>query len=332
MHAITTIDCHVAGEALRVVTAGFPEPSGSTILEKRQYCRTHLDHLRTALMWEPRGHHEMYGCLLVTPAHPQADTGVLFFHNEGYSTMCGHGIIGLTTVMLEQGLFPASIPTTTIRFDTPSGLVTARASLDAGKVRNVAFLNVPSFVLDVEQTVRVPGIGPVDYDLAFGGAFYAFCQAEALDLSLEPKHARRLQALGLAIKQAIMAERTISHPTEPELGYLYGTIFVAPPHTPEGNLRQTAIFANGALDRSPTGTGVSAHLALLHAKGTLQVGQSLRFESILGTLLGGKIVEETQLGPYPAIIPEVEGHACLTGRHEFMIDPDDPLKDGFLLG
>ena len=332
MHAITTIDCHVAGEALRVVTAGFPEPSGSTILEKRQYCRTHLDHLRTALMWEPRGHHEMYGCLLVTPAHPQADTGVLFFHNEGYSTMCGHGIIGLVTVMLEQGLFPASVPTTTIRFDTPSGLVTARASLDAGKVRNVAFLNVPSFVLDVEQTVRVPGIGPVDYDLAFGGAFYAFCQAEALDLSLEPKHARRLQALGLAIKQAIMAERTISHPTEPELGYLYGTIFVAPPHTPEGNLRQTTIFANGALDRSPTGTGVSAHLALLHAKGTLQVGQSLRFESILGTLLGGKIVEETQLGPYPAIIPEVEGHACLTGRHEFMIDPDDPLKDGFLLG
>ncbi len=332
MHAITTIDCHVAGEALRVVTAGFPEPSGSTILEKRQYCRTHLDHLRTALMWEPRGHHEMYGCLLVTPAHPQADTGVLFFHNEGYSTMCGHGIIGLVTVMLEQGLFPASVPTTTIRFDTPSGLVTARASLDAGKVRNVSFLNVPSFVLDVEQTVRVPGIGPVDYDVAFGGAFYAFCRAEALGLTLEPKHAGRLQALGLAIKQAIMAERTISHPTEPELGYLYGTIFVAPSRTPEGDLRQVCIFANGALDRSPTGTGVSAHLALLHAKGTLRVGQSLRFESILGTLFGGKIVEETQLGPYPAIIPEVEGHACLTGRHEFMIDPDDPLKDGFLLG
>ena len=269
MHAITTLDCHVAGEALRVVTAGFPEPSGSTILEKRQYCRTHLDHLRTALMWEPRGHHEMYGCLLVTPAHPQADTGVLFFHNEGYSTMCGHGIIGLVTVMLEQGLFPASVPTTTIRFDTPSGLVTARASLDAGKVRNVAFLNVPSFVLAVEQTVKVPGIGSVNYDVAFGGAFYAFCRAEALDLALEPKHARRLQALGLAIKQAIMAERTISHPTEPELGYLYGTIFVGPSHTPEGDLRHTCIFANGALDRSPTGTGVSAHLALLHAKGIL---------------------------------------------------------------
>lgn len=274
----------------------------------------------------------MYGCLLVAPAHPKADTGVLFFHNEGYSTMCGHGIIGLTTVMLEQGLFPVSVPTTTIRFDTPSGLVTAKACLDEGKVRSVTFLNVPSFVPDVEQTVHVPGIGPVQYDIAFGGAFYAFCQAEALDLTLEPENAPRLQALGLAIKQAFMAERTISHPTEPELGYLYGTIFTGPPQTPGGDVRQTCIFANGALDRSPTGTGVSAHLALLHAKGDLGVEQPLRFESILGTLFGGKIVEETQLGPHPAIIPEVEGHAWLTGRHEFMIDPDDPLKGGFLLG
>ena len=295
MHAITTIDCHVAGEALRVVTSGFPEPAGSTILEKRRYCRTHLDHLRTALMWEPRGHHDMYGCLLVAPTHPQADTGVLFFHNEGYSTMCGHGIIGLTTFMLEQGLFPASGPTTTIRFELPgpgdgNGVPLCR------QVRNVAFLNVPSFVLDVEQTVRVPDIGAVEYDVAFGGAFYAFCRAETLGLTLEPKHAPQLQALGLAIKQAIMAERTIAHPTEPELGYLYGTIFVGPPLTTEGDLRQTCIFADGALDRSPTGTGVSAHLALLHAKGDLGVGQPLRFESILGTSFGGTIVEETQLG------------------------------------
>ena len=332
MHTITTLDCHVAGEALRVVTGGFPEPAGSTILEKREYCRAHLDHLRTALMWEPRGHHDMYGCLLVAPTDPQADTGVLFFHNEGYSTMCGHGIIGLATVMLEQGLFTPAGPTTVIRFETPSGLVTARASLDEGKVRSVAFLNVPSFVLDVDQTIQVPDIGPVEYDVAFGGAFYAFCRAEALGLTLEPKHAGRLQTLGLAIKQAIMAKRTISHPTEPELGYLYGTIFAGPPHTPEGDLRHTCIFADGALDRSPTGTGVSAHLALRHAKGNLQVGQALRFESILGTQFGGKIVEETKLGPYQAIIPEVEGHAYVTGRHEFMIDPDDPLREGFLLG
>ncbi len=332
MHTITTLDCHVAGEALRVVTSGFPEPAGSTILEKRRYCRTHLDHLRTALMWEPRGHHEMYGCLLVAPTHPQADTGVLFFHNEGYSTMCGHGIIGLTTVMLEQGLFPASAPITTIRFETPSGLVTAKASVDAGKVRSVSFLNVPSFVLAVEQTIHVPGIGSVNYDVAFGGAFYAFCRAEALGLTLEPQHAPRLQNLGLAIKQAIMADRTISHPTEPELGYLYGTIFVNPTHASESDVRHACIFANGALDRSPTGTGVSAHLALLHAKGNLRVGQSLRSESLLGTQFGGTITEATQLGSCQAIIPQVEGRAYFTGRHEFTIDPDDPLKDGFLLG
>ncbi len=332
MHTITTLDCHVAGEALRVVTAGFPEPSGATILEKRRSCRTHLDHLRTALMWEPRGHHEMYGCLLVPSAHPQADTGVLFFHHEGYSTMCGHGIIGLTTVMLEQGLFPVTVPSTTIRFDTPSGLVAATASMDDGKVRSVSFLNVPSFVLDVEQTVEVPGLGPVHYDLAFGGAFYAFCRAERLNLTLEPQHAPRLQTLGHAIKQAIMAERPIVHPTEPDLGFLYGTIFVAPAQTREGSVRQVCIFANGALDRSPTGTGVSAHLALLHARGTLRTGESLRFESILGTQFRGTIIEETQLGPLPAIIPEVEGRAYLTGRHEFVLDPDDPLFHGFLLG
>ena len=330
MHVVTTLDCHVAGEPLRVVTSGFPEPAGSTILEKRRYCRTHLDHLRTALVWEPRGHHEMYGCLLVAPADPQADTGVLFFHNEGYSTMCGHGIIGLATVMLERGLFPTSVPTTTIRFDTPSGLVRAEASIDEGKVRSVAFLNVPSFVLAVGQRIQVPGIGRVDYDVAFGGAFYAFCRAEALGLTLEPEHAPRLQTLGLAIKQAIMAERAISHPTEPELGYLYGTIFIGSPQA--GNLRHTCIFANGALDRSPTGTGVSAHLALLRAKGELGVEQPLQFESILGTSFGGKIVEETHLGPQPAIIPEIEGRAYVTGCHEFIIDPDDPLKAGFLLG
>lgn len=273
----------------------------------------------------------MYGCVLVPSSDPHADTGVLFVHNEGYSTMCGHGIIGLTTVMLEERLFPMSPPITTIRFDTPSGLVTARASIHKGKVGSVAFLNVPSFVLDVEQTVQVPGLGDVHYDVAFGGAFYAFCQAEALGITLEPKHAQHLKDLGVAIKQAIMADRPIAHPTEPDLGFLYGTIFVGPARTPGASVRQVCIFADGALDRSPTGTGVSAHLALLHAKGELQVGELRPFESILGTRFGGKIVEETTIGRSPAIIPEVEGLGYLTGRHEFVIDPDDPLRDGFLL-
>ncbi len=273
----------------------------------------------------------MYGCLLVSSPNPHVDTGVLFFHNEGYSTMCGHGIIGLTTVMLEERLFPTSQPTTTVRFDTPSGLVTATASIHEGKVESVSFLNVPSFVVDVEQTVQVPGIGTVYYELAFGGAFYAFCRAETLGLTLDPGHARHLKDLGLAIKRAIMTKRSMAHPTEPDLGFLYGTIFVDPTQTPGGSVRQACIFADGALDRSPTGTGVSAHLALLHAQGKIQVGELLQFESVLGTGFGGKIVEETTIGHYPSIIPEVHGHAYLTGRHEFVFDPHDPLREGFLL-
>ena len=229
MHTITTIDVHVAGEPLRVVTSGFPEPGGQTILEKRRYCQVHLDHLRKALMLEPRGHQDMYGCLLVQPCHPEADLGVLFFHNEGYSTMCGHGIIGLVTVLLEHQMYPITEPESIIRMETPSGLVTAKASVNNGKVKSVVFHNVPSFVVDLDQVVEVPGIGPVHYDLAFGGAFYGFCRAEYLRLELIPKNARKLAEAGMTIKQAIMDSRTITHPTEPDLGFLYGIIFVGSP-------------------------------------------------------------------------------------------------------
>ena len=185
-HRISTTDVHVAGEPLRVITHGFPEPAGSTILEKRRYCETHLDHLRRALMLEPRGHSHMYGCLLVPPSDPQADYGVLFMHNEGYSTMCGHGIIGLVTVLIEQGIFPQADRHTIIRLETPSGLVTAQASVDKDRVRSVVFQNVPSFVIDLDQTVEVSEFGPVRYDLAFGGAFYGFCRAKELGLKLLP--------------------------------------------------------------------------------------------------------------------------------------------------
>ena len=228
-HRITTIDVHVAGEPLRVITGGFPEPEGKTILEKRAYCQTHLDYLRRALMLEPRGHHDMYGCLLVTPSNDEADFGVLFMHNEGYSTMCGHGIIGLVTVMLEHGLFPNTEPETSVKLETPSGLVTAKASVHKGRVQSVAFQNVPSFVVDLDQVVEVPGIGPVHYDLAFGGAFYGFCRAEEFGLELIPEHAQKITELGMTIKRAIMASRTIEHPAEADLGFLYGIIFVGAP-------------------------------------------------------------------------------------------------------
>ena len=330
-HQISTIDVHVAGEPLRVITHGFPEPEGANILEKRRFCQTQLDHYRRALMWEPRGHPNMYGCLLVPPSNPQADYGVLFMHNEGYSTMCGHGIIGLVTALIEQKIFPSADPDTIIRLDTPSGLITAKASIIKGRVRSVAFQNVPSFVNVLDQVVEVPELGPVRYDLAFGGAFYGFCRAKELGIELIPAQAQKITELGVTIKRAIMASRRINHPAEPDLGFLYGIIFVDSPFNAQSHCRQVCIFADGALDRSPTGTGVSAHLAILAARESISEETPYVMESILGTTFKGRMVERITYHGIPAIVPEVSGQAFLTGKHEFVIDGEDPLKEGFRL-
>jgi proline racemase len=328
---ITSVDAHTAGEPFRVITSGFPELHGDTILARRRYAKEHLDHLRTALMWEPRGHADMYGCIVTPPVTPGADIGILFMHNEGYSTMCGHGIIGITKVALETGLLPTTEPETTIRIDAPAGLITAHARVDRGQVTEVRFHNVPSFVLALDQQVDVPGLGAVRYDLAFGGAFYAFVRAEDAGVRCIPEDFRRLIEKGLAIKQAVMADRPIPHPFEEDLSFLYGTIFVGPPQGARAHSRNVCVFADGEVDRCPTGTGVSARLAIHHARGEIGHGETIVVESIIGSRFTGRIVETTTFGPYVAVIPEVGGTAHITGRHEFLIDPDDPLRDGFIL-
>lgn len=328
---ITTLDVHTAGEPFRVITAGFPDLPGETILERRRYARENLDHLRTALMWEPRGHADMYGCIVTPPVGPEADIGVLFMHNEGYSTMCGHGIIGITKVALETGLLPAEAPQTTVKIDTPAGLVTAHARMDGARVKSVYFHNVPSFVLALDETVEVPGLGEVRYDIAFGGAFYAYVRAQDVGLTCAADEFRPLIEKGMAIKRAIMASRSISHPFEEDLSFLYGTIFVAPALGEGVHSRNVCIFAEGEVDRCPTGTGVSGRLAIHHARGEVGLDELIVVESIIGTRFSGRIVETTTYGPYSAIIPEIEGTAHFTGRHEFWIDPQDPLRDGFIL-
>jgi trans-L-3-hydroxyproline dehydratase len=245
--------------------------------------------------------------------------------------MCGHGVIGLVTVALENRILRIAEPETIVRLETPSGLVTARAFVERGRVRSVSFRNVPSFVAALDQIVEVPGLGAVRYDLAFGGAFYAFCLAAELGVELKPAEARRLADLGQAIKAAVAASRALAHPVEPELAFLYGTIFVGPSQTPGADSRQVCIFADGALDRSPTGTGVSARLALLAARGELEERRPYVVESLLSTCFSGRILERLTYAGVPAVIPEVEGSAYLTGRHEFLIDPADPLRTGFLL-
>lgn len=328
---IQTIDAHTEGEPLRVMFAGLPPLPGAGILDRRRYAMAHFDHLRTALMWEPRGHADMYGCWVLPPATPDADFGVLFLHNEGYSTMCGHGIIAVTKVLLEAGRFPMQAPVTTLRIDTPAGLVTAHARIEGGRVQSVYFLNVPSFVEALGATIEVPGLGPVTYDLAFGGAYYAFVEAASIGLRCHPEDYRALIEMGMTIKRAIMQSRPIRHPFEPDLGFLYGTIFIGPPEHAGAQSRNVCIFAEGEVDRCPTGTGVSARMALHHARGELGIGEPMVIESILGTPFTGQVARTTTFGPYDAVIPQVEGRAFITGTHTFCIDPHDPLKAGFML-
>lgn len=328
---ITTIDAHAGGEPLRIITGGLPPIPGDTILARRRYMRENLDHLRTALMWEPRGHADMYGAILSEPVTPDADLGVLFLHNEGYSTMCGHGIIGLVTVALETGMLPVTGALSEVKLDTPAGLVTARARVEDGRVVSVAFENVSSFVYALDRTVDVPGIGPVRYDVAFGGAFYAYCQAADLKVGLGASDFRRLIELGVAVKQAVMESLPIRHPFEEDLSFLYGTIILGPAQSEGADSRNVCIFAEGEVDRCPTGTGVSGRLALNHARGQVAEGRPFVVESIIGTRFTGRILDTTSFGPYPAVIPEIEGSAHIVGRHEFLIDPRDPLRDGFIL-
>jgi trans-L-3-hydroxyproline dehydratase len=328
---ITTIDAHTEGEPFRVIVSGFPELPGETILARRRYAKEHFDHLRRALMWEPRGHADMYGCIVTPPVSPDADVGILFIHNEGYSTMCGHGIIGFVTVALETGMFPMTEPEATIRIDSPAGLVTAHARVSEGRVQSVYFHNVPSFVLELDAVVEVPGLGRVQYDLAFGGAFYAYVNAADVGLNCRPEDFRQLIETGMKIKRAVMATRAIPHPFEEDLSFLYGTIFVGEAEDPRHHSRNVCIFADGEVDRSPTGTGVSGRLAIHHARGELALGEAITIESIIGSTFTGRVAQPAAFGPHAAVVPEVEGTAHITGRHEFLIDPADELKDGFLL-
>ena len=330
---IKCIDAHTEGEPLRVILAGYPQPAGNTILARRRDLETNYDALRTALMWEPRGHADMYGCLITEPVRNNADFGVLFMHNEGYSTMCGHGIIAVTKVVIETGMLPKPEPETQIDIDTPAGPVTAWARVRNGNVESVRFRNVSSYAYTINQTVEVPEFGPILYDIGFGGAYYAYVSASEVGLKTTPTYYGKLIHAGKMIKQAVMASMPIDHPSEPDLGFLYGTIFTGPAESADAHSRHVCVFADGEVDRSPTGTGVSGRLAVLHEKGLLGVGECMKIESIIGSSFQGTIVQTSTRGEdeFNSIIPEIEGRAFITGRHEFILDPKDPLKNGFLL-
>ncbi|NSL85822.1 proline racemase [Chitinophaga sp. Mgbs1] len=325
---IETIDMHTGGEPLRVFISGLPAVKGETVLEKRRYFKEHLDYIRTGIMWEPRGHADMYGAVISASA--DADLDVFFLHNEGYSTMCGHAMIALTKLVLETGIIKKEGNHPELIFNVPAGKIYARAIIDNGNVKDVSFRNVPSFLYLADQEVMVPGIGNVTFDVAYGGAFYAFVDADSVRLHLDASHYNQLIDYGRRIKQAVMNNFTIRHPFEEDLSFLYGTIFTGKAHKKEHHSRNVCIFAEGEVDRSATGSGVSARAALHYAKGELKLNETIIIESITGSTMGVTAREQTSFGDYNAVIPQVSGTASITGRHTFYFDPEDPFKEGFI--
>lgn len=327
---IKTIDMHTGGEPLRIFIEGLPEIKGSTILEKRRFFQQNYDNIRQGIMFEPRGHADMYGAIITEPCTPDADFGVFFMHNEGYSTMCGHAIIAITKLVIETGLINKPGDSPLLIIDAPPGRILSSAKMVDGQVEKVSFINVPSYVLKHNMELDIEGLGMVKFDIAFGGAFYALCNAESLGLDLDESDYNRLIDYGKRIKKAVSDQVEIKHPYEEDLGFLYGTIFTGKARNENHHSRNVCVFAEGEVDRSATGTGVSARAALHYSKGELKVGSSITIESIIGSTMDVKVVKTTKFGHFDAILPEVSGTAYFTGSNEFWFDPKDPLKKGFI--
>jgi len=320
---VSAVDYHTAGEPFRIVTGGIPPLPGGTILEKRRYALEHLDHVRELLVNEPRGHADMYGGFPTEPEDAGADLGVVFFHNAGYSTACGHGTIALVTWAIDTGMVRLPRERPCVVVDVPSGRIETTVEMADGRVTGVRFRNVPSFVLEERVAVETTS-GRVEAAIAFGGAFYAIVDSLALAIPVQPAHLDRFITLGREVKAAIESSREVMHPLQPELRGIYGVIFT------EGN-RNVTVFADGEVDRSPCGSGTSARLALLDRSGELPRGSILMHESIIGTRFSAQVVGETEVARIPAVITEVEGSAYRTGDHHFVLDPRDPLHTGFLV-
>jgi len=325
----TAVDSHTEGMPTRVITGGLGPVPGATMQERRRYFEEHLDDLRLLLMREPRGHSAMSGAFLQPPTRPDADWGVLFVEVSGLLPMCGHGTIGVATVLVETGMVSVTEPETRIRLDTPAGLVEAAVSVSEGRAERVTLRNVPAFVQQLDAAVEVESLGTVlNYDMAYGGNFYALVPAAAVGLEPVPENADELIARGLAIAEAINASALPIHPIDPAIRGCKHVVFHAPGNNGAHARNATAIHP-GWLDRSPCGTGTSARMAALHARGELPLNRDFVNESVIGSRFTGRLVEEVSLGATPAVVPEVTGRAWITGMAQYLLDPTDPFPAGF---
>lgn len=331
-HVFHAVDSHTEGMPTRVVTGGVGVIPGETMAQRRQYVLDHLDHLRTLLMYEPRGHSAMSGALLQPSTRPDADAGVVFIEVSGCLPMCGHGTIGVATVLVETGMVPVSRPVTTVRLDTPAGLVTAKVAVrDDGAATAVTIRNVPSFVLRRQAEVEVEPLGRVvRYDLAYGGNIYAIVELADLGLPFARHAGDRLLDAGLAVMDAIDATDLPVHPADRAISGCHG-VYLAAPGSTARHSRHAMVIRPRWFDRSPCGTGTSARMAQLWARGDLPVGTDFVNESFIGTRFTGRLVDETEVAGHPAVVPTVTGRAWITGTAQYLLDPEDPFPAGFLL-
>ena len=325
------VDSHTEGMPTRVITSGVGVLPGDTMFERMRYLATHRDDLRTLLMFEPRGHASMSGAILQPPTRPDADAGVVFIEVSGCLPMCGHGTIGTATVLVETGLVEVHEPVTVIRLDTPAGLVEASVAVEDGRAASVTIRNVPSYLHLRDAAVRVPGFGELTVDLAFGGNFYALLPVAAAGLKLEPGQHDELVGAGLAIMRAVSEQLEFAHPENPAISECRHVVFTEP--AAGGRPARAAVAIHpGWVDRSPCGTGTSARMAQLEARGELGLGEDFVHASLIGTTFTGRLLDRTTVGGFPAVIPSVRGRAWLTAMGNYLLDPEDPFPAGFLIG
>lgn len=330
-YRIKTIDSHTMGEATRIVYDGFPELQGKTMMDKKNYLIRHYDYLRSALMLEPRGHRDMFGALLTEPVHEEADFGVIFMDSGGCLNMCGHGSIGAASMIVETGMVEVTEPYTEVVLDAPSGVIRTKVHVVNGKAIEVSLLNVPAFLYKENQMIDLPDRGPVTFDISFGGSFFALVDSEEIGLDLDIRNIDTIISLGMELREKINESIEIRHPYL-DINTVDLVEFYSHTNNPNADMKNCVVFGNAQADRSPCGTGTSAKLAALYAKGKLGLHQEFVYESITGSLFRGEAVREVEIGQGKGVIPQITGSAYITGLNEWILDKDDPLEFGFLLG
>lgn len=325
-----TVESHTAGEPLRCIVGGIPNIKGQTMMEKKEYFKDNYDYVRKSLMLEPRGHNDMFGSVITQPTVSGADYGVIFMHGHGYHNMCGHGTIATSTIMIETGMVEVNEPETVIYQEAPAGLVTIKAEVRDGIARQISFQNVPAFLYKEDVLIKVPCYGDIKLDISFGGSFFVMVNSEQFDIDICQENSSQWVDIGMSIIEAANEQIEVVHPELPDINTIDLCEIYGPAKLADADMQNITIF-DGQIDRSPCGTGTCAKVATLYAKGKLDIGEEFVYESVINTKFIGKVIKETKVGNYPAIIPEITGSAYITGYSQFIIDSEDPVKHGFSL-